>query len=285
MIGVTGASGQVGGQVARLVSERGLGVRLIGRNTARFPELADAQRSAPTDYSDPEALRSALAGLDVLFLVSAVEDPERVQQHRNVVDVAVEAGIAHLVYVSFQGAAPDATFTFARDHFHTEQHIKASGLGYTFLRDSLYMGGLIGMTGEDHVLRGPAGDGTVAAVAHEDVAAAAAAVLADPAPHHELIADISGPSAISLDEVAATLTQACGHRVRYRAETEEEAYASRSVFDAPEWAVTGWVTSYQAIATGEVSTVSDAVERLTGRQPVDFDTYCHRHPELWSHLR
>lgn len=284
MIGITGASGQIGRRVAGLLSERHLSLRLIARHPDRLPVIPGAEQSGPTDYSDRDSLRSALAGLDVLFLVSAMEDPQRVQQHRNVIDVAASEGVSHVVYLSFQGVAPDCTFTFGRDHFHTEESITSSRLGYTFLRDSLYMAGLVGMTGDDHVLRGPAGNGKVAAVAHEDVAAVAAAVLTDPAAHDKIGFDVTGPTAISLADVAATLTELCGRPVRYQPETEDEAYASRSAYGAADWEVAGWVTSYQAIAHGEVSAVSDAVTRLSGHQPVDFATYCRQHPKLWSRL-
>ena len=106
--------------------------------------------------------------------------PDRVGQHRTFVDAAADAGVEHLVYISFLGAAPDATFTLARDHWATEEHIRARGLPATFLRDTLYADFFPMMTGADGVIRGPAGDGRVAAVAQDDIADAAVAVLRDP---------------------------------------------------------------------------------------------------------
>ncbi|MYV99928.1 NAD(P)H-binding protein, partial [Streptomyces sp. SID3343] len=107
----------------------------------------------------------------------AHESPDRVHEHTTAVDAAVAAGVERIVYVSFVGAAPDATFTFARDHWFTEQHIRASGLRFTFLRDNFYLAALPAMTGTDGAIRGPAGGGRVGAVAHDDIADAAAAVL------------------------------------------------------------------------------------------------------------
>ena len=72
-------------------------------------------------------------------MVSAAENETRLDEHRAFVDAAADAGVEHVVYVSFFGAAPDATFTLARDHFATEEHIKASGMAWTFLRDNLYL--------------------------------------------------------------------------------------------------------------------------------------------------
>ena len=78
-------------------------------------------------------------GADTVFLIPAAEAADRVEHHRTAVDAAVAAGVPRLVYLSFLNAAPDATFTLARDHWATEQHIRASGLDFTFLRMNLYM--------------------------------------------------------------------------------------------------------------------------------------------------
>ena len=74
-----------------------------------------------------------------MFLIPAGESADRVQQHKTAVDAAVAAGVARIVYLSFFNAAPDATFTLARDHWATEEHIRATGVTWTFLRMNLYM--------------------------------------------------------------------------------------------------------------------------------------------------
>lgn len=169
MIGVTGATGAVGGRVAALLATLRTPTRLVVRDAARAPELA-VSSTRVADYADSAAMQAALDGVRTLFLVSADADPARVQQQTTAVDAAVAAGVEHLVYLSFLGADPDATFTFARDHFRTEEHIRATGVAFTFLRPSLYLDSVPEWVGEDDVLRGPAGDGQVAWVSREDVA-------------------------------------------------------------------------------------------------------------------
>ncbi|MCG7525588.1 NAD(P)H-binding protein, partial [Streptomyces sp. OfavH-34-F] len=248
-----------------------------------------ADPAPPAPYGDGEAMRRALAGAHTLFLVSAHESPDRVREHTTAVDAAVAAGVERIVYVSFLGAAPDATFTFARDHWQTEAHIRTADVRYTFLRDSWYLAGLPAMTGADGVLRGPAGDGRVAAVAHEDIADAATAVLLAGAdatgPSHDgRTYDLTGPEAFTLAEAAEELSRVTGRTVTYEPETREEAYASRGHYGAPDWEVAGWVTSYEAIAAGEMATVSDAVPTLTGRPAMDLATYLREHPDSYRHL-
>ncbi|WP_433571544.1 SDR family oxidoreductase [Streptomyces sp. CA-251247] len=283
VIAVTGAGGRIGGRVARRLAEQGAAVRLLGRDPARLPRIAGSSLAPGAPYGDGEAMRGACEGTGTLFLVSAHEARDRVREHTTAVDAAVAAGVGRIVYVSFLGASPDATFTFARDHWHTEEHIRASGVRYTFLRDSFYLLALASMTGADGVIRGPAGEGRVSAVAHDDIADSAVSVLLGEG-HDGRTYDITGPAALSLTEVAAELSRVTGRTVRYENETRQQAYASRAGYGAEDWEVTGWVTSYEAIANGEMAEVSDAVPELTGRPAQGLARYLAENPDAYRHL-
>lgn len=271
MIGVTGSTGALGSRIARLLATAGVPQRLIVRDPARAPDLPHAE-VAQASYGEKAALLNALDGVDTLLLLSATESADRVSLHKATVDAAVAAGVRRIVYTSFVGAAAGSTFTFGRDHWHTEQHLQASGVDYTFLRDNIYLDFIPTMVGDDGVIRGPAGDGRVAAVARDDVASAAALVLQDDR-HSGMTYDLTGPSAFTLAEAAALLSAAWERPVRYEAETLDEAYRSRERFGAPSWEVAGWVTSYAAIASGELSGVSSAVEDITGHPPIGLAEY------------
>ena len=274
MIGVTAATGGLGSRIARRLADSGVRQRLIVRDPGRAPLLPGAE-VAQAAYGEHAALLNALDGVHTLMLLSATESADRVALHKATVDAAVAAGVRRIVYTSFAGAAPGATFTFARDHWHTEQHIRSTGVGFTFLRDNLYLDFLPGFAGEDGVIRGPAGDGRTAAVARDDVAAVAARVLVDSG-HSGATYDLTGPAAFTLAEAAAVLTEAWGRKIRYEPETLDEAYRSRECFGAPAWEVAGWVTSYAAIASGELSHLSTAVEDITGARPISVEEYVGR---------
>lgn len=268
-VAVTGATGYVGGRVARLLDEAGVDQRLLVRDptSPRVPRLPSVTAVEAADYADGDACARALRGVDVAFMVSGHEAPDRVDQHRAFIDAAAAAGVRHVVYLSFLGAAPDATFTLARDHFATEEHLRASGMAYTALRDALYLDFMELMVGEDGVIRGPAGTGRCAAVARDDVAEAAAAVLARPGPHAGRTYDLTGPQALTLAEVAATISRVRGRDVTFHDETVDEAYASRAGYGAPGWQVDAWVSTYTAIASGVLAHPSPAVQELTGHPP------------------
>lgn len=271
-LGITGSTGALGRLVARALSEQGHAQRLLVRDPARAPELAGTS-VVRTSYADPELARASLEGVTTLFMVSGAEAEDRLEQHRTFVDAAADAGVEHVVYTSFQGAAADCTFTLGRDHWATEEHIRARGLGFTFLRDSFYLDFLPELVGEDGVIRGPAGDGRVAAVTRADIARSAVAVLTDPAAHRDATYDLTGPEALSFAEVAALLTAHTGRTVTYHDESIEEAYASRRKWPAPPWQYDAWVSTYTAIAAGELAAVSDHVRRLTGREPTGLASY------------
>lgn len=199
-----------------------------------------------------------LGELDVVFMVSAAESATRREQHHRFVRAATNGGVPHIVYTSFAGADPGATFTLAQDHAYTEELIRASGMNYTFLRDNLYLDLLPHFADEHGVIRGPAGEGRVAAVARADVADAAVAVIRDLAAHVNATYTLTGPEALTLAEIAA----ATG--LRFENETLEEAYASRAHYGAEPWQLEAWVSTYTAIADGSLAAVSPDVQRLTG---------------------
>lgn len=266
-LAITGSTGNLGGLVARILADVGQPQRLLVRDASRAPDLPDAI-PVVVIYADAALAKSSLEGVKTLFMVSAAEAEDRLQQHFTFIDAAAEAGVRHIVYTSFFGAAPDAAFTLARDHYATEERIKASGINYTFLRDNFYLDFLPLLVGKDGVIRGPAGNGVMAAVARVDIARSAADVLRDPALHVGRTYNLTGPEDISLQQAAELLTEGTGRTISYHEETLEEAYASRASYGAPAWQVDAWVSTYTAIATGELAGPTSAVHELTGREPL-----------------
>jgi NAD(P)H dehydrogenase (quinone) len=268
-LAVTGSTGGLGGMVARQLADVGQAQRLLVRDASRAPDLEGA---APLVFSYADAVLSAgaLEGVKVLFMVSAAEAEDRLQQHYSFIDAAAAAGVQHVVYTSFYGAAPDSVFTLGRDHYATEARIRASGMDFTFLRDNFYLDFLPLLTGEDGVIRGPAGNGVVSAVAREDIARCAVAVLRDPALHVGATYNLTGPEEITLARAAEVLTAETGRSITYHPETVEEAYTSRASYGAPPWQVDAWVSTYTAIAAGELAGLSPDVHALTGRDPLSL---------------
>jgi uncharacterized protein YbjT (DUF2867 family) len=285
VIAVTGATGGLGGRVARELAARGVPQRLVVRDAARAPALAGAEVAAVAGgYADRAGMAAALRGAETMLLVSAHESPDRVAEHRSAIDAAADAGVRRVVYTSFLAAAADATFTLGRHHFATEQHVRARGLEFTFLRDSLYLDVVPRFAGADGVIRGPAGDGRCGFVARDDCADVAVVALTEPG-HAGATYDLTGPEAMSYADAAAVVAEVTGRPVRFVDETLEEAWASRRRYGAPDHEVEGWITSYTTVAAGDLDVVTDVVPRLTGRPARTLRDVLTEHPEGWAHLR
>jgi NAD(P)H dehydrogenase (quinone) len=270
---VTGATGELGGRVARRLADRGIAQRLLVRDAERAPRLDGAEVAAIVGYGDYRSVRAALEGIETLFFVPAEESLDRIEQHKTAVDTAVDAGVQRIVYLSFVGASEDNTFTLGRHHWATEEHIRTKDVAFVCPRMNIYMDFIPMFAGEDGVIRGPAGDGRVAAVLRDDIADAVTAILADPAAHDGQTYDLTGPEAVTLGQIAEMLTRTTGREIRFENETVEEAWESRRASGAPDWMIEGWVTSYLAIANGELDVVSDDVERLAGHPPLRLEDW------------
>jgi NAD(P)H dehydrogenase (quinone) len=265
VLAVTGSTGRVGGLVARRLGPEV--DRLVVRDASRAPRVDGDPEVVEASYGDLEASRRALEGVDLLLMVSAAESPVRRAEHRTFIEAATQAGVGHIVYTSFAGAAPDAIFTLGRDHFDAEQAIRASGMSWTMLRDSFYSDFFPLFAGEDGVVRGPAGEGRVAAVARADVADVAVEVLRDPGRFAGQVCTLTGPEAFSVREACARMTAALGRPYSYVEETVEEAYASRRRWSTEAFQLDAWVSTYLAIGSNQLAEVSPDVERITGHAP------------------
>ncbi len=267
-LGITGATGHIGGEVARLLTDAGVEARLLVRDPSRAPSLPDAEVRQAV-YGDPACVE-ALRDVETLLMVSGAESDDRVGEHRGFVEAAVEAGVRHVVYTSFVGAGDTSGFLLGRDHGATEQIIRDSGIAFTFLRDNFYAEVFPYFADDDGAIKGPAGTGRVAAVSRKDVAEVAALVLQDPAAHAGRSYDLTGPEALTLTEIATVLTEVTGRTHWFVDETMDEARASRSHYGAPDWLVDAWISTYTAIRDGELDHVSGDIPRLLGRPATTF---------------
>ena len=314
MLAITGATGEIGSRVAVLMSSLGLAQRLIVRDPSRAPRLPGAEIIQASSYGDAAAMRRALSGIDALFLVSARDrfgvahlsaknhttppPYNRLEQQITAVDAASAAGVNHIIYLSVMNAAPNATFILAHDHFHTEEHIRASGMAFTFLRASLYMDNVPQCVSADDVIRVPSGEGRAAWVTRDDIADVAVAVLTG-AGHAGRTYDVTGPEALTMAETAEQLSVAVKRKIIYEAQTSREARTTRTTsrlekYEAERRMLTGhglddyevevFVTHFLQIAAGELADVSDTVPKLTGHPAQSLAEYLRQHPESYRHL-
>jgi NAD(P)H dehydrogenase (quinone) len=284
LIAVTGATGAVGSRVAARLAAKGAHQRLIVKDPTRAPEIDSAEIRQASGYIDGGEMRAAMEGAHTLFFIPGRESAIRVAEHITAINAAVAAGIERIVYLSFAPAAADAVSTLARDHYATEQHIRMTGIPFTFLRMNLYLDAIVRyLVSPAGVIQGPADDGRVAAVLRDDIADACAAVLTSGG-HDGATYYLTGREAFTLTEAAEQMSSASGKAITFHDETVDEAYASRAMYDAPDWEVAGWVTSYTGIAAGEFATISDHINRLAGHEPLTLAEYLAADPHALDHV-
>ena len=264
MIGITGVTGKLGSYVADLVDKKGIASIHLARSPERATVYASAEIRKMVYANTPEVVE-ALKGIDVLLMVSARENPERVEEHTSFLDAAKLAGVQHIVYTSFYGADEKATFTLSRDHAQTEAYIKELGFTYTFLRDNFYLDFLIDIALENGEIRGPAGSGKVSAVARKDTSSVAAEILLHAKKWENQTLNLTGPEELSMEEIVALLSKETGNAITYVDESVEAAYESRKKWPAQNWEYDAWVSTYTAIKAGEQAGVSTDVEMVLGR--------------------
>ena len=222
------------------------------------------------DYGRPETLGAAFEGVRRLLFVSGSEVGQRVRQHRNVVDAAVAAGVEHVTYTSAPHA-DDTELVVAPEHKATEELLRASGLGWTFARNSWYaenytdqLPGIV----ERGVLLGAGHDGRVAVAPRADYAEAAVATLvaAEPGTVHEL-----GGVRLTLADIAATMADVTGRPVTYRDLPTPGDLAAALAGSGLDEATAGFLAAVdEAISRGDLDVPDSDLVALLGRPVTPF---------------
>ena len=271
-IAVTGVTGNLGGMVSRLCKENGIKVRNLARNKEKAEKMgfSDVFKSS---YDKSEDTIKSLEGIDVLFMVSGSENPDRVQQHKDFIDSAKTAGVSHIVYLSFYNASKNSIFTLGRDHYATEEYIKENGFKYTFLRDNFYVDFFVDMCREYGEIKGPSENGKVSAVVRSDVSEVAAKILENPEKWENQALNMTGPEELTMEEITKLASKYLGKEIKYIPETVEDAYESRKIWKAEQWEYDSWVSTYTAIAEGEQAGVSNDIEKVLGRKATSLAEY------------
>ena len=271
-IAVTGVTGNLGGIVSRLCKKNGIEVRNLARNVEKAEKLGFSN-VFKSSYDKSEDTVKSLEGIEVLFMVSGSENPNRVQQHKDFIDAAKIAEVSHIIYLSFYNASKNSIFTLGRDHYATEEYIKENGFKYTFLRDNFYVDFFVDLCREYGEIKGPAGNGKVSAVVRSDVSEVVAKILENPGKCENQTLNMTGPEELSMDEIVKTVSKYFGKEIKYIEETVEEAYESRKIWKAEQWEYDSWVSTYTAIAENEQSGISNDIEKVLGRKATSLVEY------------
>ena len=283
-IGVTGASGNLGRHVVKLLRDAGAKhVVALTRDPAKFPlDTGDGLEVRQADFDHPAALANALAGVERLLIISLDVLEGRTERQVAAVDAAVKAGVGHIAYTSITSPYPDPhpDAGVPNSHYWTEVRIAASGVDFSMLRNNLYTDFLI-PTAKNAIASGThyhaSGAGGRAFVTREDcgVAAAAALLNAD----GKAVYDIGGPAAVTGDDLAALFSTLGGKTVQAM-NLPPEGLIDGMVKAGLPADFAGVLARFDVdAAKGRLGVVSGDFEALTGRKPRSVADFlaAHRH--------
>jgi NAD(P)H dehydrogenase (quinone) len=273
-IAITGATGKFGRLVVNTLKSRTQKAKIIAlaRTPGKAADLGVPVRQA--DYSKPETLANALAGVETLLLISSNEIGQRTAQHRNVIEAAKKAGVQWIVYTSLLHAESSAIKSLAVEHLATEADLKASGVPFTLLRNGWYTenytasvaGALAG-----GAFLGCAGAAKISSAARADYAEAAAIVLTGEG-HQGKIYELAGDKAYTLDELAAEISRQTGKSIPYKNLTETEYAAALANFGLPAPVAQAYAGFDTGAAQGALFDDGHQLSKLLGRPTTPLAT-------------
>jgi uncharacterized protein YbjT (DUF2867 family) len=276
---VTGATGTVGCDVAKLLSKKGAAVRAGVRDQTKARQQVDGDIALVTfDFEDDRSFAGALDGVGKVFLLPPLLQ-NQVELTNAFVDAAKRAGVRHIVKLSAIGVDDETQFTVGKWHDANEQHIRESGLAFTFLRPNSFMQNFITYfpprNGAIHL---PWGNGTASFVDTRNIASVAAEVLTSDG-HEEKIYTLTGPAALGIAEVAEILSEVAGREFKYVDLPEDAAHDGMLQAGVPKWQVEALMELHAINKQNRWSTVTADIEKVTGTPPTDFAQFARDHVE------
>jgi len=276
---VTGATGTVGRDVVKLLSQKGAAVRAGVRDQAKArPRFGDDIAFVTFDFENEGSFAGALDGVAKVFLLPPLL-PNQVKLTNRFVNAAKRAGIRHIVKLSAIGVDDGTQATPIKWHAANEQHIRESGLAFTFLRPNSFMQNFITyFPPRNGAIYLPWGTGTASFVDTRNIARVAAEVLTSDG-HQEKTYTLTGPAALGIADVARILSEAAGREFKYVDVPEGAARDGMLQAGMPKWLVEGLMELHAINKQNRWSYVTSDIEKVTGTPPTDFAQFARDHAE------
>jgi uncharacterized protein YbjT (DUF2867 family) len=276
MLLVTGATGNIGRELARELDAAGSRFRVLIRDQARAADLPPSAERVHGDLADPAALTSAFTGADKLFLLTPGIGTDHV---RRAVAAARAAGVRHIVHLSSFNVLGDPMPAMGRWHYEREQIIRAAGIPATFLRPGGFMTNAfdwLPTIRQGGYVLDAVGPGRYAPIDPGDIAAVAALALIGDG-HQGRDYTLTGDQSLTIAEQVAILSAATGLDIGAREPaTLDEAVRARFPGGAPRALADAIIDGFALMRADTTGFRTDTVQRLLGRKPRTFADWCAR---------
>lgn len=282
---VTGATGNIGSELVKLLSKQAVPFRVVVRsaNDAQVLASLPGVEVVLGDFDNPATMGLALRGIDRAFLLTPSSEQAEAQQ-LNFVKEAKKAGVQHIVKLSQLAAKADSPVRFLRYHAIVEQALRESGMDFTFLRPNLFMQGLLGFRDsivEQGKFFAAIGQAKISAVDVRDIAAVAAAALTGPG-HAGMTYTLTGPQALTHSEMADELATALDYAITFIDITPEAMRGALTGFGFPAWQADGLIEDYAHYSRGEASAITSDVSNVLGMPARSFTDFARAYAPAFA---
>jgi uncharacterized protein YbjT (DUF2867 family) len=275
MILLTGATGNVGAAVLEHLRKTNVPFRAMYRTQADATKAPSNTATVVADFADSASLRAALRGIDQLFLVCS-PIPDLVKLEANVIDIATETGVKHLVLNSALGAG-DYPSSFPAWHRIVEEKLKASPLQYTILRPNSFMQNIVAYLAPGIRSQGAfyaaMGEARTSYLDLSDIGAAITNILLAPGTHIDRTYELNGPDAVTYTELADRISRVAGRNITYVDIPEQAQRESMLKLGMPAWQVDALLDLQRYYTGGQGGEITDTLRSLLNRPPITLDTF------------
>jgi uncharacterized protein YbjT (DUF2867 family) len=283
---ITGATGNIGSPLVENLQQKNLeviaGVSSLSKGGRFVKQGID---TTIINFTRPETLETALEGVERLFLLLPLAEP-MVAWGRQVIAAAQTAGVQFILRSSGLGADPDTGYELGKTHGLIDQALRESGIPFAIIRPNSFMQNYVNFFGamirDQQALYLAQGQGRISLIDVRDIAAVAAAILADPGSHRRQSYDLTGPEALTNEEIAGIISRVVGKTVTYH-DIDEETYRREMLrLGVPEWNIRVLESLNRRIKLGLTAEVNSQVRLLTGQAANSFSRFAEDQAAFWK---
>jgi uncharacterized protein YbjT (DUF2867 family) len=271
MILITGATGNIGSALIQKFVAARMPVRALVRSPEKVKHItAPNVEIAIGDFTQPDSVSAALQGVEKLFLLSSLE-PNLPQLQQQVIQLAKQAGVQHIVKLSAENADPRSALAIYRWHGEVEHYLANSGLGWTHLRPGYFMQNLLMSSATIQAQNSlfSVQDEITAAIDARDIAAVAFEILTQSG-HDQKIYHLTGAEVLSFSDMLQQLGQILGRDLQLVRLSPEDYRQGMTSAGLPEWLIDCLM---EMSGQAQTPIVEDSVSVITGRSPILFQQF------------
>ena len=266
---ITGASGNIGREIVGRLKERQIDFTAASRDESYFPPEI---RQRHFDFSQSPLLEYLCKDVDVLFLLIPLSQSMK-DYARRAIEAAQKSGVQFILFNSMLGADPDSSYLLQQVHGEIENLLDMSGVPWAAIRGNRFMQGFVRYHLEalrQGAIFLPESDAKSSFVDTRDVADVAVDILLNTMKHERKVYSLTGPEALTIEEMVGEISKIMGHRIAYVPVTEGAARHRMLREGGDLWTTEAILSQYRAAREGVTSTISSHYRDLRGVEPRRF---------------